>query len=145
MVHGRQRPALCGHARDRRRSWGNAAREPGDGRAYQEAREGHGESDLLDELVKSPPAIDPDRVREAGGNIGTVASEQLHDAVAILEAKATPSEVDDYKRFVMTVAQVVASAHKEGGFLGIGAKQISDAENEALDEIAAALGTPPAT
>ena len=115
------------------------------GRAYQEAREGHGESDLLDELVKSPPAIDPDRVREAGGNIGTVASEQLHDAVAILEAKATPSEVDDYKRFVMTVAQAVASAHKEGGFLGIGGKQISDAENEALDEIAAALGTPPAT
>jgi hypothetical protein len=44
----------------------------------------------------------------------------------------------------MTVAQTVASAHKEGGFLGIGGKEISDAENQALDEISASLGAPPA-
>jgi hypothetical protein len=114
------------------------------GRAYQAAREHHGESELLDELVKSPPSIDPDRVREAGGNISALASEQLREAIGILEAKSTPSEVDAYKRFVMTVAQAVASAHKEGGFLGIGGKQISAAENQALDEISTALGTPPA-
>jgi hypothetical protein len=114
------------------------------GRAYQAAREHHGESELLDELVKSPPSIDPDRVREAGGNISALASEQLREAIGILEAKSMPSEVDAYKRFVMTVAQAVASAHKEGGFLGIGGKQISDAENQALDEISTALGTPPA-
>ena len=115
------------------------------GQVYQQARERHGESELLDELVKSPPSIDPDRVREAGGDIAAVTSQQLRDAVGILEAKATPAEVDAYKRFVMTVAQAVASAHKEGGFLGIGGKQISDAENQALDEISAALGPPPAT
>ncbi|MEA2160014.1 MAG: hypothetical protein QOD66_2394 [Solirubrobacteraceae bacterium] len=114
------------------------------GRAYQEAREHHGDSELLDELVKSPPSIDPDRFREAGGNIGLVASQQLRAAVGILEAKSTPSDLDAYKRFVMTVAQAVASAHKEGGLLGIGGKQISDAENQALDEISAALGAPPA-
>lgn len=115
------------------------------GRVYQEARERHGESELLDELIKSPPSIDADRLREAGGNIAAVASEQLRKAIQILEAKATPSEVDDYKRFVMTVAQAVAGAHKEGGFLGIGGKQISDAENQALDEISKALGAPPAS
>jgi len=114
------------------------------GRAYQAAREHHGESELLDELVKSPPSIDPDRVREAGGNISALASQQLRDAIGILEAKSTLPEVDAYKRFVMKVAQAVASAHKEGGFLGIGGKQISDAENQALDEISTALGTPPA-
>src|SRR2546423_3381773 len=114
------------------------------GRVYQEARAGHGESGLLDELVKSPPSIDPDRLREAGGNIGAVASERLREAMRILEAKASPEEIDVYKRFVMTVAQAVASAHKEGGFLGIGGKQISDAENQALDEISIALGSPPA-
>lgn len=114
------------------------------GRVYREAREGHGESDLLDELVKSPPSIDPERVREAGGNIAAVASERLHDAMGILEAKATTEEIDAYKRFVMTVAQAAASAHKEGGILGIGGKQISDAENQALDEISTALGSPPA-
>jgi hypothetical protein len=114
------------------------------GRAYQEARGGHGESDLLDELIKSPPSIDPATVREAGGNIATVASERLRDAMGILDAKATAEEVDAYKRFVMTVAQAVASAHKEGGFLGIGGKQVSDAENRALDEISTVLGSPPA-
>jgi hypothetical protein len=114
------------------------------GRAYQEARQHHGESELLDELVKSPPAIDPDRLREAGGNIADVATNQLREAIAILEAKATAAEADAYKKFVMTIAQAVASAHKEGGFLGIGGKQISDAENRALDEISAALGPPPA-
>jgi hypothetical protein len=115
------------------------------GRVYQQAREHHGDSELLDELVKSPPSIDADRVREAGGNMAALASEQLRGAIGIIEAKGTPAEVDAYKRFVMTVAQAVASAHKEGGFLGIGGKQISDAENQALDEISAALGAPPAT
>ena len=114
------------------------------GRVYQHARESGGQSALLDELVKSPPSIDPDRVREAGGNVAAVASERLRAAMGTLESKATPEEIDAYKRFVMTVAQATASAHKEGGFLGIGGKQVSDAENQALDEISTALGTPPA-
>ena len=114
------------------------------GRAYQEARARHGESELLDELVKSPPSLEPDGLRAAGGNIASVASERLREAMGILAAKATREETDAYKRFVMTVAQTVASAHKEGGVLGIGGKQVSDAENRALDEISAALGSPPA-
>jgi hypothetical protein len=114
------------------------------GRVYQEARAAHGDSGLLDELVKSPPAIDPSRVREAGGNIAAVASERLREAIAIVQSHATPEETDAYKKFVMTVAQAVASAHKEGGFLGIGGKPVSDAENQALDEISTALGSAPA-
>ena len=112
-------------------------------RVYQEARGRSGESELLDELIKSPPSIDPDRVREAAANPAVV-SEHLREAIRILEAGGTPQEIDAYKRFVMTVAQAVASAHKEGGFLGIGGKEISDAENQALDEISIALGSPPA-
>ena len=114
-------------------------------RVYQEARGGHGESELLDELVKSPPVVDPDLMRDAGGNIAVLAPQQLRAAIAILQAKATDAEADAYKRFVMTVAQAVAGAHKEGGFLGIGGTAVSDAENQALDEISTALGTPPAT
>jgi hypothetical protein len=114
-------------------------------RVYQEARGRHGESELLDELVKSPPSIDPDLIREAGGNVAAVAADRIREAMRILEAKGTAEETDAYKRFVMTLAQAVASAHKEGGFLGLGGKQISDAENQALDEISAALGSPPAT
>lgn len=113
------------------------------GRVYQDARQHRGESELLDELVKSPPTIDADRLHDAGGDLAAATSHQLRDAIAILEAKATAADVDDYKRFVMSVAQAVAGAHKEGGFLGVGGKQISDAENEALDEVSTALGAPP--
>ena len=48
------------------------------GRAYQDARASHGESELLDELVKSPPAIDADEVRHAQSNIGAQFGRQGH-------------------------------------------------------------------
>ncbi len=113
------------------------------GRAYQEARARHEESELLDELLKSPPAIDASEMRHAQSDIAEIAAQQLRDAIGIVEAKATPAETNSYKTFVMTVAQAVASAHKEGGFLGVGGTQITDAENQALDELSQALGAPP--
>ena len=115
------------------------------GRVYQDARGQHGESQLLDDLVKAQPSIDAAQLREAQGNVAPLASQKLREAIEILGANATPAETDSYKKFVMTVAQAVAGAHKEGGFLGIGGQQISDAENQALDEISTALGPPPAT
>jgi hypothetical protein len=111
--------------------------------AYQEARTHHGANQLLDELLKSPPTIDAARVQSAGGDVGTVTADHLRKAISILERIATQDEVDAYKTFVMTVAQAVAGAHKEGGFLGFGGTAISEAENQALDEISAALGSPP--
>ena len=114
------------------------------GRVYQDARTHPGESELLDELVKSPPAIGVDELRHAQSDIAEVTKQRLADAIAIVASKATPAEADAYKTFVMTIAQAVASAHKEGGFLGIGGKQITDAENQALDELSGALGSSPA-
>ncbi len=113
-------------------------------RVYQEARAQHGTSSLLDALIASPPTIDPQQVQQAGGDIGAVTTEHLRRAISILDAAATAEETDAYKTFVMTVAQAVAGAHKEGGFLGIGGKTVSDAENAALDEISASMGPPPA-
>jgi hypothetical protein len=114
------------------------------GRVYQEARAKQGASPLLDELIKSPPAIDPERLKAAGGDLSAVTTEHLRKAISILESAATAEEADAYKTFVMTVAQAVAAAHKEGGFLGVGGTRISEAEDRALDEISQALGTPPA-
>ena len=113
------------------------------GRVYQEARAKQGASPLLDELIKSPPAIDPERLKAAGGDLSAVTTEHLRKAISILESAATAEEADAYKTFVMTVAQAVAEAHKEGGFLGIGGQRVSAAEDEALDEISLALGSPP--
>src|SRR3954454_24471022 len=97
------------------------------GRVYRDARERQGSSGLLDELIKSPPAIDQQQLKSAGGDIAAVALERLRAAMAIISSKATPAEVDGYKTFVMTVAQAVAGAHKEGGFLGSGGKPVSEA------------------
>jgi hypothetical protein len=113
-------------------------------RVYESARAGQSASPLLDEIVKTPPTVDAARLKRAPDEIGAVTAEHLRRAMRALEATATPAERDAYKTFVMTVAQAVAAAHKEGGFLGIGGTEISDAENAALDEISAALGPPPA-
>jgi hypothetical protein len=110
------------------------------GQVYKQARERHGESELLDELVSSPPALDQERVR-AAGDVAKAVTERLGEAVGILKEKASPEEVDAYRNFVMDVAEAAAKAHKEGGFIGIGGKQVSESEQAALDEIEATLGT----
>jgi hypothetical protein len=56
--------------------------------------------------------------------------------VTLLEGKAAPEEVDDYRRFVLALANKVAAAHREGG------QDVSPAEAEAVQQISAALGTP---
>ena len=108
------------------------------GQTYAKARQQHGESELLDDLVSAPPSVDPNRER-AAGDLASASSERLREALRLLEEKATPEEVDSYKRFVLAAAEAAANAHKEGGFMGIGGKQVSDEEQAALDEIAATL------
>ena len=109
------------------------------GKTYAEARRRQGASELLDELVAAPPAMDTSRLQQAGGDIDSVSRDRLNEAKGVLDAKATSEEADAYKQFVLGVAEAVASAHKEGGFLGVGGKDVSDTEQAALDDIAASL------
>jgi hypothetical protein len=53
----------------------------------------------------------------------------------LLEHSATAEERDDYRRFVLTVANKVAEAHREGG------QGISPAEQQAIQDITTALET----
>jgi hypothetical protein len=111
------------------------------GKAYAEAREAHGQSELLDAIVADRPQTDPKKygsheaLREQG-------MQRIREAVELLEQKAAPEEVDDYKKFVVGLAERAAHAHKSGGFLGIGGEEVSEKERAALDEIAAALDSP---
>ena len=109
------------------------------GKIYAAARQQQGESELLDALISSPPAMDRKRVGSTG-DIKGAAEARLREAVGVLEAKATPEEREAYKRFVVTLAEAVANAHKEGGFMGVGGTQVSEDEQKALDEISATLG-----
>jgi hypothetical protein len=67
---------------------------------------------------------------------------KLREAVRTLERHATDDEVNEYKRFVYSVAEAVAHAHREGGFLGLGGQDVSAAEQAALDEIGAIFDAP---
>ena len=103
-------------------------------KAYAEARAQHGESELLDEIVAEKPRV------ERGGRVHT--PEELRDqsigcvtaAAALIEDKATAEERDDYRHFVLSVANKVATAHREGG------QQVSPPEEQAIQDITTALG-----
>ena len=105
-----------------------------DGKAYTEARKQHGESELLDELVNSKPEID----RSRHGSVEELKAanlQRLRDAVALLEQKASPEEVEDYRGFVLALAERVADAKDEGD-----GDAESEAERAAIAEISEALG-----
>jgi hypothetical protein len=104
-------------------------------KVYAAARQAQGDSALLDALVATPPAVDAQQLRQGGGDLATVSDQRLREALRILAEKATPEEVEEYKRFVVEVAEAAAKAHKEGGFIGIGGKEISPEEQAALDDI----------
>ncbi len=86
--------------------------------------------------MASAPQLDPQSVGQP-----EQLSERIREAVRIVEEKATPEEAEDYRRFVLRLADVVAHAHKEGGVLGIGGKEVSPAEQGVLDQLANTLGT----
>ena len=102
-------------------------------RAYVDARAQHGVSELLDEIVAAKPEIDHTRYRSAG-ELRDNGLEHIRGAVTVLDGKASPEEIDGYRRFVLTLANKVAAAHREEG------SGVSPAEAEAIDDIAAALG-----
>src|ERR1700694_2103536 len=103
-------------------------------KAYVDARQHHGQSELLDEIVAAKPERDHTRYHWVE-ELKQHGLQHLRDAVKLLEGKATPEEVDDYRRFVITLADKVASAHREGG------QDVGDAERAAIEEISASLAS----
>jgi len=102
-------------------------------KTYAEARSEHGDSELLDEIVSAKPKVDhtryhsPEELKDHG--LG-----QLRDAMALLTSKATAEECDDYRRFVITLANKVAAAHREHG------QSVSPEEAAAIGQITEAVG-----
>ena len=101
-------------------------------KAYVEARRLHGQSELLDEIVASKPKADHAKYhsREELRDHGL---QTLRDAMTVLRDKATADEVEDYRRFVRTLSDKVAAAHRENG------QSVSPAEADAIGQIVAAV------
>src|SRR5271167_2024334 len=104
-------------------------------KAYAEAREHHGQSELLDEIVAAKPKVDHTRYHSPE-ELKEHSLAHLRDAIALLEGKATAQELEDYRHFIVHLADKVAGAHREGD----GADAVSEAERAAIAEIAQAVG-----
>lgn len=102
-------------------------------KSYGEARQQHGASELLDAIVSAKPEVEHhmyhsyDEIKQAG-------LELVRNGVGVLETKATPDEVGDYRHFVLTLSDHVATAHREDGVA------VSAGEQAAIADITAALG-----
>jgi hypothetical protein len=107
-------------------------------KAYTEARKQHGESELLDEVASAKPEMDrtragsPDELKQHN-------LDNVRQGVEVLKTKASDDEVEQYKKFVLGLAEHVAEARKEG-FLGLSGERVSDAERAAIGEVETALG-----
>ena len=104
-------------------------------KAYAEAREQHGASELLDAVVSHKPETDRHHAHSPA-ELKQTGLQHLRDAVAALEQKATPAEVDDYRKFVLALSTRVAEAHKKHG----SEDAVGPAEREAIADITSALG-----
>ena len=101
-------------------------------KAWAEARQRQGQSELLDAIAAEKPKLDQKpgtaiELRNAG-------LQMLQQAVESIEAKS-PDDLDAYRSFVTGLAQRVAEAHEEHG------EKVSPGERSVLDEIAGALGS----
>ena len=74
-----------------------------------------------------------------GAHWGEQVLEELRAVRALVAAKAEPDEAAAFGRWLVTAAQAAADAAKEGGFLGFGAKQVSEREAAMLDRVREAV------
>ena len=71
-------------------------------------------------------------------NVRKTAVATCQEAATILK-KASPQDAAAYKECIYSAVQGVALAGKEGGFVGIGGKVLSQAEEDLLVDVASAL------
>ena len=102
-------------------------------KAYGEARQQHGKSELLDAITVAKPERDHTRFHSYD-ELKRHTVELLQQAVATVESKATADEAEEYRKFILTLARRVAERHEEHG------TPISPAEQAAIDALAATLG-----
>ena len=96
-------------------------------------------SSLIDDLKaratkpERPTGMDsPEKARAA-------CMQALQELDALLLRKSTPNEALGFKQWLHGIANSVAEASNEGGFMGFGGEKVSAAEREALAAIGATL------
>jgi hypothetical protein len=76
------------------------------------------------------------------GPTGDQVVDELRSVQRLVTAKADPEEAAAFGRWMVEVAQAAADAAKEGGFMGIGAEQVSQREAMMIEQVRAAVSVP---
>jgi hypothetical protein len=128
--------------------WGLLQESMASGRALVEAKNSPGANALVkalvDELTTSEgrttarDGVKTELTARSPEEIKQQALSSLAEVGAIVDAKAA-QDAPEFKNWLLHIAQQVAEASSEGGFLGFGGVKVSDKEKATLGEIAAAL------
>lgn len=102
-----------------------------------------GRSGAMDEAKKCRDWMTA-RIKENGVNsrelMVALALEDCRSVAAVIAHKSTAKEAAEYRQWVISVAEKVAMAASEGGFLGFGGERFSEPEQKLLSDIETALG-----
>jgi len=66
--------------------------------------------------------------------------DEVRAATDIVSSKATAEEAAAFKQWLLASAQAAADAAKEGGFMGFGATQVSEGEQNMLEKLRTTIG-----
>jgi hypothetical protein len=84
------------------------------------------------------------RMKEKGINsaekMRAQALEDCRAVASLLASKGNAQEASEYRQWAIAVAEKVAMASTEGGFLGFGGERLSGSEKQLLGELESALG-----
>jgi hypothetical protein len=129
--------------------WGTMKEGMASGYAVLEAKRDAGASELAKALVADMETSEGRSAAQDGLKAqltGKSPAEIKQQAIAtltrvgqILDAKA-PADAPAFKAWLKHVAEKVADASTEGGFLGFGGVRVTDAEKASIAEVAQALG-----
>lgn len=114
------------------------------GKAVKAAADGHA-GELAKAVAAELREHRPSRDEMAGGAKSTdeaskAAIEKLRGIAEIVNTKGGGTDGQAYKAWLAELADHVAEAGKEGGFLGIGGESVSEDEKTAIAGVRSALG-----
>ena len=113
--------------------------------AVEETGQRHDANELVAALVadlQSPQGAQAEETEDVT-DIAEARAKSLaetREIAKLLARTAPPAEAEGFKRWMLSIAEQVSKAAREGGVLGIGSKLVSEKETTMIDELAETLG-----
>ena len=93
----------------------------------------------LEEISKNKESVEAPEIQE-GEEARAAIRQGLQKSADLLDTKCSAEEAAGFRQWLLTVAQAVAEADKEGSHFGIGGVRVTEKEEAALAEIRSTFG-----